>query len=95
MFPVLPLSPCGHDDPLVLGPLDTPGTVHSWTRVAEGGGREKLLAMVDFLDGELRVIAPVVGVGDLQIGDQLTLVTGGDNPYELRPLPAHAGSGVA
>jgi hypothetical protein len=88
MFPVLPLSPCGHDDPPTLQPLDVAGQVHSWTRMATQGEPDTLLAMVDFLDGQLRVIAPVVGVDEIRIGDRLWLTTSDIHPYELRPRPA-------
>jgi hypothetical protein len=84
MFPVLPLSPCGHADEPSIEALDEPGTVYSWTRVALGEGDVQLLAMVDFLGGSLRVIAPVADTDELAIGDQLVLTASTDHPYELR-----------
>jgi hypothetical protein len=41
--------------------------------------------MADFLDGELRVTAPVLGADAVAIGDRLTVVTGGDLPFALAP----------
>lgn len=84
MLPVLPLSPCGHDDQPVLTPLDEPGVVYSWTTVRPGEEEPgKTLAMADFLDGRLRVTAPVLDGGGVAIGDQVKVTIGWDTPFGL------------
>ena len=85
MLPVLPQLPCGHDEEPVLAPLGTDGTVYSWTRVRLGDGAERVMAMVDFLEGRLRVTAPVLDQATVAIGDRMHLTTGNDTPYVLHP----------
>ncbi|HJR93542.1 MAG TPA: hypothetical protein VJ938_13940 [Acidimicrobiia bacterium] len=83
MLPVLDLSPCGHDAPPVRAPLTESGTVYSWTRVwlgDEPNGR--LIVMADFLDGALRVTAPLDGA-EIAIGDAVVLTAAEDVPYRL------------
>jgi uncharacterized OB-fold protein len=83
-FPVHVLSPCGHGGDPILEPLTATGTVYSWTRSHSADGAT-LIAMADFLDGELRVTAPVLGADAVAIDDRLTVVTGGDLPFALAP----------
>jgi uncharacterized OB-fold protein len=87
MLPILALSPCGHEKAPTVTPLDQPGVVYSWTRVwlgSEENGR--ILAMADFLNGQLRVTAPVVGVDQIAIGDSVEVTVGTDTPLALRPF---------
>ncbi len=84
MLPVLPMSPCGHDNTPVLALLDEPGIVYSWTTVRLGGEEESsTLAMADFLGGRLRVTAPVLEQGEIAIGDQVRVTVGRDTPFGL------------
>jgi uncharacterized OB-fold protein len=83
MLPVLKMSPCGHDAPPVRAPLTEPGTVYSWTRVWLGDEPDgRLIVMADFLDGGLRVTAPLDG-SEIAIGDAVLLTTADDVPYRL------------
>ncbi|MDP2624193.1 MAG: hypothetical protein Q8Q29_10395 [Actinomycetota bacterium] len=88
MLPVLDRSPCGHREASELRPLDKPGVVYSWTvsRIAsdEDG---TLLAMADFLDGRIRVTAPVLDADAIGIGDEVDVVPGVDTPLTLRKRP--------
>lgn len=86
MLPVLDLLPCGHDGPALVSPLTDVGTVYSWTRVWVGE-QPRLMAMVDFLDGALRVTAPLVGTTSVAIGDRVRLEVGDDTPYRHRAMP--------
>jgi hypothetical protein len=80
MFPVLPQSPCGHEVEPVLAPLDEPGLVYSWTRVSIDDGTTEIIAMADFLEGRLRVTAPVLE-GDVAIGSSVVLRPGVSTAY--------------
>ncbi|HSJ29001.1 MAG TPA: hypothetical protein VLB67_12400 [Acidimicrobiia bacterium] len=82
-FPVLELSPCGHDDPPVRASLDATGTVYSWTRVWETPESGSLMAMADFFDGALRITAPVRDAGEIAIGDEVLAVSGTDTLVAL------------
>ena len=83
MLPVLKMSPCGHDAPPVPAPLTESGTVYSWTRVWLGYDPDgRLIVMADFLDGGLRVTAPLDG-SEIAIGDTVLLTTADDVPYRL------------
>lgn len=84
MLPVLPLSPCGHDALVEEKPLDELGEVYSWTRFRLGES-ERLLVMVDFFGGKLRVTAPLVETESVAIGDRVRIVPGGDTPYAFVP----------
>lgn len=81
-FPVHELSPCGHDADPVLVPFDEVGTVFSWTRTHQGDD-VTVIAMTDFLDGDLRVTAPVVGVSRIAIGDELAVRSTDDGAFFL------------
>jgi len=84
MLPVLPLSPCGHDEQPVFRPLNELGTVYSWTTVRLGEEmQEQTLAMADFLNGQLRVTAPVLNSNRVAIGDNVRVTVGRDTPYGL------------
>lgn len=83
MLPVLEYLPCGHDGPPALAPLDTLGTVYSWTRSWTGPDRSTVIAMADFLDGALRIGAPMVGSDEVAIGDLVTAVVGIESPTTL------------
>jgi uncharacterized OB-fold protein len=83
-FPVHPLSPCGHDGEPSLRAFDTAGTVYSWT-LAHGPDGSTPMAMVDFLDGALRVTAPVVGTDAVTIGDRMSVHLADDPPFVLTP----------
>jgi uncharacterized OB-fold protein len=80
-FPQHLLSPCGHDAPPELVAFDAPGEVYSWTRTHGDDGA--VLAMADFLEGELRVTAPVVGGEDVAIGDRVVVVSHADGSFAL------------
>ena len=82
MLPVLPLLPCGHSEEPLLNPLNELGTVFSWTTVRLGDAGQPV-AMADFLDGQLRVTAPVLNAGTVAIGDKVKLTIGRDTPYGL------------
>lgn len=81
MLPVLPLSPCGHNDDPVISPLTEPGFVYSWTQLRTGED-VRTIVMADFLGGKLRVTAPFGGVG-VEIGDRVWLRCGDDTPYVM------------
>jgi uncharacterized OB-fold protein len=83
-FPVHTLTPCGHAQPPALHPFDEAGEVYSWTRSAGPDGSTPL-AMVDFLGGELRVTAPVVGTDTVAIGDRMVVRLTEDPPFVLTP----------
>jgi uncharacterized OB-fold protein len=83
-FPVHTMSPCGHSiEPLLL-PLEEAGEVFSWTRTHQADG-VTTIAMTDFLGGELRVTAPVLGVDEIAIGDRLVVLTSADGGFVLAP----------
>ncbi|MGH8913650.1 MAG: hypothetical protein ACRDZM_03945 [Acidimicrobiia bacterium] len=84
MLPVLEMSPCGHDAPPVLSPLDEAGVVYSWTRVWPDDTGQTL-AMADFLGGRLRVTAPLLDGGEVVIGDRVRLTVGSGTPLALYP----------
>ena len=83
-FPVHTLSPCGHDAEPILSPLEDAGEVFSWTRTHQANGVTPI-AMTDFLGGELRVTAPVLGVDEVAIGDRLVLLESTDGAFFLAP----------
>jgi uncharacterized OB-fold protein len=83
MLPVLDLPPCGHDAPQEIAPLDTPGVVYAWTRAWSTLDQGTLMAMADFLDGSLRVTAPLVEAEEVAIGDEVVAVEAG-GAYALR-----------
>lgn len=83
-FPVLPLSPCGHGDEPQRRPLDEAGVVYSWTRVW-AGDESTLMAMADFLEGRLRVTAPVMDAEEIEIGAPVRVCPGLDTPYAMQP----------
>lgn len=85
MLPVLALPPCGHAEPASIAPLDTPGVVYSWTRVWSTPESNRLMAMVDFFDGGLRVTAPVIETDEVSIGDLVEARTGTDTPVVFVP----------
>lgn len=85
MFPVPPLSPCGHDAPVELKPLVESGRVYSWTRV-HLGEEPQLIVMADFLGGRLRVNAPMKGTEEVSIGDEVRLEADETYPYRLVPV---------
>src|SRR5690606_4626645 len=84
-FPVHTLSPCGHDGEPTLHEFDAPGEVHSWTR-SHSGGSSTLIAMADFMGGEIRVTAPVPGADSIAIGDRLTVRNTADGGFVLAPV---------
>jgi uncharacterized OB-fold protein len=81
-FPVHELSPCGHSAAPELHPLTVAGEVFSWTRT-HGEQGPTVLAMADFLGGAIRVTAPVLDAGDVQIGDRLVVRSGSGLPFVL------------
>ena len=84
MLPVLTMSPCGHADEPQLIDLVEPGRVYSWTRVWEGEEQTaNVLVMADFLGGHLRVSAPLLGAGGVEIGDAVQVTAGTKTPYAL------------
>jgi uncharacterized OB-fold protein len=83
-FPVHALTPCGHDATPSLHTFEAPGTVYSWTR-SHGADGAVLIAMTDFLDGELRITAPVTGVDSVDIGDELVVLSSDEVPFILAP----------
>jgi uncharacterized OB-fold protein len=83
-FPIHDLSPCGHEAEPVLIPFDDVGEVFSWTRT-HGADGPTPIAMTDFLGGELRVTAPVLGVTDIAIGDRLLVRNSADGAFFLVP----------
>ena len=85
-FPVHVLSPCGHDAEPIVAPLEDAGEVFSWTRTHQADGVTPI-AMTDFLGGELRVTAPVVGVDEVAIGDRLVVLASADGDFFLAPVP--------
>ena len=78
MFPILSLPPCGHEAAPTIAPLDTPGVVYSWTRVWPSADSSTLMVMADFLDGDLRITAPLAGTDTIVIGDRVRAVIGTD-----------------
>ena len=83
-YPVLPVSPCGHSDAVVVAPLEESGVVYSWTRVSIDPKSEgTLIAMVDFLGGGIRVTAPLVGATEVAIGSKASLREVADSSYYL------------
>lgn len=80
-FPRHLLSPCGHDAQPDLVAFDDPGEVYSWTRTHGDDGA--VLAMADFLGGELRVTAPVVDAEPVAIGDRVVVVSREDGSFAL------------
>lgn len=84
-FPVHVLSPCGHEVPPVLVPFDDIGEVFSWTRT-HGSEGPTAIAMTDFLGGELRVTAPVLGTSEIAIGDRLRIRNASDGAFFLIPV---------
>ena len=85
-FPVHALSPCGHEAEPIVAPLDDAGEVFSWTRTHQADGVTPI-AMTDFLGGELRVTAPVVGVNEVAIGDRLVVLASANGDFFLAPVP--------
>jgi uncharacterized OB-fold protein len=79
MFPVLELSPCGHDGVRDIAVLDESGVVYSWTDA--GFGTRIRIVMADFLGGQLRVTGPLLTDSDVKIGDEVNLVAGTETPY--------------
>ncbi|HEY4153236.1 MAG TPA: hypothetical protein VGM38_07930, partial [Pseudolysinimonas sp.] len=75
------LSPCGHDAEPDLVAFDGPGEVYSWTRTHGEAGT--VIAMTDFLGGELRVTAPVIGSDAVAIGDRLDVLSAPDGAFVL------------
>jgi hypothetical protein len=86
MYPVLEYLPCGHEGPPTLAPLEAAGIVYSWTRSWTGIDRATVIAMADFLDGALRISAPMFGSGEIAIGDLVTAVVGVHPPIALRRM---------
>ena len=84
MLPVLQQSPCGHPEEPVGEPLNEAGVIYSWTKYHLGEDGPTLLAMADFLDGRVRVTAPVLDVAGIEIGDRVEVVVGRSTPYALR-----------
>lgn len=85
MFPILSLPPCGHDSTPSIAPLDTTGVVYSWTRVWMSPDTSRLMVMADFLDGDLRITAPLVGTDTIVIGGSVRAVVGTETPVALVP----------
>jgi len=83
MLPVLSISPCGHDGEPEILPLTSAGTVYSHTRVWASDKVSTVIVMADFLEGELRVAAPLLGADDIAIGDAVRAVPGKTTPYAL------------
>ena len=81
MFPVLSRLPCGHDD-VQLQQLDEVGVVYSWTESRLAGPDPEVMVMADFLDGMLRITAPLV-TGTAEIGDLVVVVPAFDIPYRM------------
>jgi uncharacterized OB-fold protein len=85
MVPVLDLSPCGHDAETIVRALDAEGTIYSWTRLWTSAESSTLVAMADFLDGTLRIAAPVGATDSIEIGDRVVARRGDNTPLELTP----------
>lgn len=83
-LPVPQLSPCGHAAAVTTKPLTEPGEVYSWTRLRLGE-TDRLMVMVDFFGGDLRVTAPLVGAESVSIGDWVRLIPSTENPYVFEP----------
>lgn len=83
MVPILALPPCGHETPPTIAPLDGPGVVYSWTRLWPSPDTSKLMVMADFLDGDLRITAPLVAADTVAIGDRVHAVVGTETPIVL------------
>lgn len=85
-FPILPRPSCGHTVAPERIPLTAPGVVYSWTRVhGTPGEPPTVIAMADFLEGRLRVTAPMPGVAAVAIGDPVVVVADPVLPYALAP----------
>ena len=84
MLPVLAQSPCGHEQAPLVAPMGEVGSVYSWTRVWLDADAGRLLAMADFLDGRLRVTAPLLDADAVSIDDRVRVVRGTSTPYALR-----------
>lgn len=88
-FPILALSPCGHEGEQARRPFEGDGEVYSWSRSWTGREESVLIAMADFLDGSIRVTAPMVDAEDISIGDRVDVVArGSDGAFGLRPAGA-------
>ena len=85
MIPVLDLSPCGHDAETIVRTLDSEGTIYSWTRLWATPESSTVVAMADFLDGTLRIAAPVAA-DSIEIGDLVLAGRGETTPLELTPI---------
>lgn len=85
IFPVTVLQPCGHEGTPELRELDAEGVVYSWSRSWTGRETSVLIAMADFLDGGLRITAPVIGTESVAIGELLRAKSAGEGRFELRP----------
>jgi uncharacterized OB-fold protein len=59
--------------------------VYSRSRVANLTESGVTMAMVDFLEGRIRVAAPVEGV-DVRIGDEVRIIAGSATPYAFAPV---------
>ena len=83
-FPVHALTPCGHDGVPTVYPFTESGEVYAWTR-SYGADGSVLIAMTDFLDGDLRVTAPVKEAESVEIGDRLVVLTSDGSDFMLAP----------
>jgi uncharacterized OB-fold protein len=91
-FPRHVLSPCGHDAEPELFALADAGEVYSWTRT-HTAGVATVIAMTDFLNGELRVSAPVIDRDEVAIGDRLVVLSSEDGSFVLAAeRPPHPGA---
>ena len=79
-MPILDFLPCGHDVEPERAPLDSIGSVYSWTR-SRLGQHEVLIVMADFFEGALRVTAPLLDDTEPAIGKAVRLVSGTGIPY--------------
>ena len=86
IFPVTVLQPCGHEGTPELRELDAEGVVYSWSRSWTGKETSVLIAMTDFLDGGLRITAPVNGADEVAIGDRLRVTSGDEGRFHLLPV---------
>lgn len=84
MIPILELSPCGHDAETIVRTLDSEGIIYSWTRLWATPESGTVVAMADFLDGTLRIAAPV-SVDSVEIGDSVVARRGEVTPLALVP----------
>ena len=88
-FPRHELSPCGHDAEPELFLFEGRGDVYSWTRT-HGNGSPSIIAMTDFLGGELRVTATVIDREEIKIGDRLVVLSRDDGSFVLSASGADA-----